>query len=319
MLARHAEDLFWTGRYLERAEDTARMLDVTYHGLLEGGSADEESAWRTLLEALHLAHPFYAAHPEISARAVAQFLVADPAQPSSIIAAIARARDNARTVREHLSTELWEALNSCFLELRARDLEAELAAQPHELYREVRTRCQTIAGAGSETMPRSDPYRFLLLGRLVERAEMTCRMLRVRTARRQPRGAFHDFLLVLNSVSALEAYTRAHGAEIDPARVIAFLLLAPDFPRSVLFCVRGADNLLEQLEGGAAIARPRRCVGRIRAELEYQDADELRAFGEHSVLDRAQAGIWEVAELVEECFFASGPAPQRHIFGSEMV
>jgi uncharacterized alpha-E superfamily protein len=289
MLSRHAEDLFWTGRYLERAEDTARMLDVTYHGLLEGGSSDTESAWRGLLEALHLAHPFYARHAELSPRAVAQFLVADVAQPSSIIAAIARARENARNVREHLSTEL---------------------------YREIRTRCQTIAGAGAETMPRSDPWRFMLLGRLIERAEMTCRMLRVRAPRRAARAAFHDFLLMLNSVSALEAYTRAHGAEIDPSRAIAFLLLAADFPRSVLYCVRAADAVLAQLEGGVPSARPRRTLGRIRAELEYQDADELRAFGERGVLDRAQAGIWEVAELVEESFFAAGPQPQRHIFGS---
>jgi uncharacterized alpha-E superfamily protein len=316
MLARHAADLFWTGRYLERAEDTARMLDVTYHGLLAGGSTDTESAWRMLLEALHLAHPFYAAHASLSPRAVAEFLVADVSQPSSIIAAIARARENARNVREHLSTELWEALNSCFLELRARDLEAELAAQPHELYREIRSRCQTIQGAGAETMPRSDPWRFLLLGRLIERAEMTCRMLRVRAPRRELRSGFHDFLLVLNSVSALEAYTRAHGADIDPSRVIAFLLLAGEFPRSVLYCVRATDTILAQLESGAPSARPRRTLGRMRAELEYQDADELRAFGERGVLDRAQAGIWEVAELVEESFFASGPQPQRHIFGS---
>ncbi|HTO52368.1 MAG TPA: alpha-E domain-containing protein [Myxococcota bacterium] len=316
MLARHAEDLFWAGRYLERAEDTTRMLDVTYHGLLEGGSSDVEAAWRNLLEALQLAHPFYAKHEQVSPRAVAEFLVADVAQSSSIIAAIARARENGRNVREHLSTELWETLNSCFLELRARDLVAELAAQPHELYREIRTRCQAIAGAASETMARSDPWRFLSLGRLVERAEMTCRMLRVRASRRDARTNFHDFLLVLNSVSALEAYTRAHGAEIDPARVIAFLLLAPDFPRSVLYCVRGADELLAELEGGVPTVRPRRTLGRIRAELEYQDADELRAFGDRTVLDRAQSGIWEVAELVEESFFASGPTPQRHIFGS---
>jgi uncharacterized alpha-E superfamily protein len=316
VLSRHAEDLFWAGRYLERAEDTARMLDVTYHGLLEGGSSDAESAWHTLLEALQLAHPFYARHAQVSPRAVAEFLVADVAQPSSIIAAIARARENARNVREHLSTELWEALNTCFLELRARDLEAELAAQPHELYREIRTRCHAIAGAAAETMPRADPWRFLLLGRLIERAEMTCRMLRVRSARRELRTTFHDFLLVLNSVSALEAYTRAHGADIDPARVIAFLLLSPDFPRSVLYCVRAADGLLAQLEAGVPTARPRRALGRMRAELEYQDAEELRAFGERTVLDRAQSGIWEVAELVEESFFASGPAAQRHIFGS---
>jgi uncharacterized alpha-E superfamily protein len=145
---------------------------------------------------------------------------------------------------------------------------------------------------------------------------MTCRMLRVRAPRRAARSAFHDFLLMLNSVSALEAYTRAHGAEIDPSRAIAFLLLAADFPRSVLYCVRSADVLLAQLEGGVPSARPRRTLGRIRAELEYQDADELRAFGERGVLDRAQSGIWEVAELVEESFFAAGPQPPRHIFGS---
>ena len=219
-------------------------------------------------------------------------------------------------MREHLSTELWEALNSCFLELRARDLEAELAAQPHELYREIRTRCQTVAGACAETMPRADPWRFLLLGRFIERAEMTCRMLRVRSSRGAVRSGLHDFLLVLNSVSAFEAYTRTHGADIDPARVIAFLLLAPDFPRSVLYCVRGIDQVLEQLDAGALSARARRALGRIRAELEYHDPDELRAFAERGVLDRTQAGIWEVAERVEESFFASGPQPQRHIFGS---
>jgi len=316
MLARHAEDLFWTGRYLERAEDTARMLDVTYHGLLEGGSTDAASAWHLLLEALHLAHPFHSRHESVSPRAVAEFLVCDLAQPSSIVAAIARARENARNVREHLSTELWDAVNTCFLELRARDLQAEVGGQPHELYREIRTRCQTIAGACAETMPRGDPWRFLLLGRLIERAEMTCRMLRARSSRRAVRSGFHDFLLVLNSVSAFEAYTREHGADIDPARVISFLLLAPDFPRSVLYCVRGTDKVLEQLDAGAPSARARRTLGRIRAELEYQDPEELRAFGERGVLDRAQAGIWEVAERVEESFFASGPQPQRHIFGS---
>jgi uncharacterized alpha-E superfamily protein len=316
VLARHAEDLYWTGRYLERAEDTARMLDVTYHGLLEGGGRDPQAAWRALLEALHLAQPYFAQHRTVTPAAVAEFLVADESQPSSIIAAIARARDNGRNVREHLSTELWEALNTCHLELRGKDLRAELAFQPHELYRAIRTRCQTIAGAGSETMPRRDPWRFLVLGRLVERAEMTCRMLRARANGAAARTAFHDWLLVLNSVSALEAYTRSNGAEIDPGRVIAFLLLSDEFPRSVLSCLRGADTLLGQLDRDGPHARPRRGLGRVRSELEYHDADELRGHGIQPVLDRTQAGIWEVAELIEARYFAAGPAPQRHVFGA---
>src|SRR5262249_58234578 len=103
---------------------------------------------------------------------------------------------------------------------------------------------------------------------------------------------FHDFLLVLNSVSAFEAYTREHGADIDPARVIAFLLLAPDFPRSVLYCVRGTDTVLEQLDAGAPSARARRTLGRIRAELEYQDPDELRAFCHLSLLHHPHVALF---------------------------
>ena len=118
MLARHAEDLFWTGRYLERAEDTARLLDVTYHGLLEGGASEAGMAWQEVLDALQLSYLFRARHRGVTAEAVEAFLVLDQTHASSIAAAITRARENARNVREHLSTELWDALNSTWRRTR---------------------------------------------------------------------------------------------------------------------------------------------------------------------------------------------------------
>jgi len=317
MLSRHAEDLFWAGRYLERAEDTARLLDVTYHGLLEGGGSDAPMALQEVLDALHLSSAFRSRHRKVTAAAVEQFLVLDESHSSSIVAAISRARENGRNVREHLSTELWEALNTTYLDLRAEGRAEELAAHPHEFYRRVRSRCQLVAGAASETMARRDAWRFLLLGRLVERAEMTCRLLRVRAPRANGDDAhddIHYWLVMLNAVSALESYARRFGAEITPARVLEFLVLAPDFPRSVLFCLRGIETQLGGLEGGVAAPALRRALSRIRAELEYQDVAELLDRGAVAALERTRRGIAEISERIESCYFANGPIPERHVY-----
>ncbi|HYB12059.1 MAG TPA: alpha-E domain-containing protein, partial [Myxococcota bacterium] len=165
MLARHAEDLFWAGRYIERAEDTARLLDVTYHGLLESPLLDAESAWCELLELLYLDQAFEAKGLPVTASAVTEFLVLDPDNAGSIVRSVARARDNARNVRERISTELWEAINTLFLELRARDLRADLEREPYQLYGFVKSRCHAISGVSAETMSRDDGWRFFLLGR----------------------------------------------------------------------------------------------------------------------------------------------------------
>ena len=133
MLARHAEDLFWAGRYIERAEDTARLLDVTYHGMLESPLLDPASAWRELLELLYLEQAFAAKGLPVTDSAVTEFLVLDPGNAGSIVRSVARARDNARNVRERISTELWEAINILFLELHARDLRADLEREPYQL------------------------------------------------------------------------------------------------------------------------------------------------------------------------------------------
>src|ERR1700686_2822637 len=157
------------------------MLDVTYHGLLESPLADSREVWLALLRVLQLEEGFTERGGGGTTGAEGTgFLVPETPHPGSIIAAVARARDDARNVRERISTELWEAINTFYLELRGRDLRADLEREPYGLYRIVKSRCQAVIGVAAETMARDDGWRFLQLGRLLERAEMTTRLARVR-------------------------------------------------------------------------------------------------------------------------------------------
>ena len=183
----------------------------------------------------------------------------------------------------------------------------------------MRSRCQLVAGVAAETMARLDAWRFFLLGRLVERAEMTCRLLRVRapyTNESDAHDEIHYWLVLLNAVSALESYTRRFGAEIAPSKVLEFLVLSPEFPRSVLFCLRAAETQLCALEGGVAAPSVQRALSRLRADLEYQDVGVLLARGAEDALERTRQGIASVAERIESCYFATGPSPERHVYES---
>lgn len=304
MLARLAENLFWAGRYLERAEDTALMLDVTYHGRLESPPEEVGIVWWGLLEVLHLADVFSERHDQATDQTVAEFLVLDQGNPGSIAASVGLVRENMRSVRELVSTELWQAVNTFWLDLRARDLRSDLAEQPHELYRTVKLRCHTIYGVASETMPRDDGWRFMVLGRMLERAEMTCRLLNVRCAQltASPHAGFHDWVGVLKSASGFEAYRKSYKATMDPDRVVEFLLTGEHFPRSVLFCLRAAEANLAKLGPLGVVTPPQRLLGRLRAELEYRDIDELLS-DLHRFLDSAQEQVWAVAEAVADQFF----------------
>ena len=247
MLSRHAEDLYWVGRYVERAEDTARMLDVTYHNLLESPGDGAETTWGELLEVLYV-NALYTGPLESSA--VSSYLVADRTNPGSIISAVERARDNARGLRDRISTELWEAINVFHLDLARADFHLDLDRRAYEVFRSIKSRCQLISGVAAQTMPRDEGYRFMLLGLLLERAEMTCRLLSVRYARLaggDGQSGFHAWVSVLKSVSAYEAYLKAHDASLDPTDVLQFLLLDQEFPRSVLYCLQQVERLIDQL------------------------------------------------------------------------
>ncbi|MEX2532500.1 MAG: alpha-E domain-containing protein [Nitriliruptoraceae bacterium] len=329
MLARLAENLFWAGRYLERAEDTTRLVDVTYHTLLEAREGEVERSWEQLLEMLHLEEAYGEApiHPH----EVVRFLVLERAQPSSIIASVASARENIRSVRELVSSELWQAVNELHLLLRSRDHYEELADQPFQLFDDIRRMCMTVAGVSAETMPRDEGWQFMMLGRMLERAEMTCRLIDVRyaqlavietTSRTSApidadvtggahREDLHQWVALLKSASAFEAYRRRYRSSMDPADVVEFLLLEEDLPRSVLYSLTEAMALLEALTDGRA-SRAARLLGLAASSLRYRDIGELFAEGLHDHLDDMQRRVGHVAEAVANEFFRHAPVGTMH-------
>ncbi len=307
MLARHAESLFWAGRYIERAESTARMLDVTYHTHLEAMSVSDTAAWFDLLKILNLDMAFSRSDRTLQAEAVSEFLVFDPDNPGTIRSNVTNARENLRAVRELVSTELWEAINAFHLRVSARDLQDDVSGEPHELYAMVRTQCQALAGVANETMPRDESWNFLSLGWMLERSIMTLRLLLVRYSQLVTAGAaggFHHWVSTLKSASGSEAFRRRYRASMDPADVVAFLLMYPQFPRSVLFGLQSAEKALGWIErSSASTSRPQRLLGRLRADVEYLDVDELLA-GDLSVyLNKIEHDIRQVAGAIEVTYF----------------
>ncbi len=333
MLARLAENLFWAGRHVERAEDTARMVDVTYHTLLESPPAEVERTWAQLLDVLHVADAY--GNRPLTGSEVMAFLVLDGSHPSSITTSVGRARANVRSVRELVSSELWESVNDLYLALTARDLRRDLDDQPYELFGAIRRDCMTIYGVASETMPRDEGWRFMAVGRMLERAEMTCRLLDVRYAQLEalagssqrlngtdspyPHGAdrtdFHQWTAVLKSASSLEAYRRRYRSSMDPADVVEFLLLEPGLPRSVMFCLTGALRQLEVLCGDRP-SRAARRLGRSVAALKYRDVTELFEVGLHELLETVQDDVASVTQAVTDEFFQHQPGGALRAFSA---
>jgi uncharacterized alpha-E superfamily protein len=302
MLSRIAESLFWIGRYLERAEDTARLLNVTYHTTLESTTSDAAGdPWAELLTLLYLDEE----GEGIDRERVARFVAADRSNPGSIASLVGRARDNARGVREWLTTELWEELNSFYLELASMDLVRALEARPYAVCELVRRRCETVIGVATVAMPRTEGYQFMTLGQLLERAGITARLLAVWHRRMLGMGGtagFVEWTKVLRSASAYEAYLREHHAMFDGSRVIPFLLGARELPRSVLYCLEVAERQLLSLAQGPYGRTSLRAMGRVRSEVEYVEpalaGEELAGY-----LTRLESAIQELGTLIEADYF----------------
>ncbi|UCG41283.1 MAG: alpha-E domain-containing protein [Acidimicrobiia bacterium] len=315
MLSRHAENLFWIGRYVERAEDTARLLDVTYHGVLEAASErPPEVQWRELLETLLLDDEVSDA--DTAGDRVGSLLIADREFPGSVTSMIGMARENARTTREWLSVEVWEALNDLHLEVRNMDLGRLTRDQPYEVLQRVRSGCQAVIGAVDSSMHRSEGYRFLIAGQRLERALITTRVLAVwqrRLGEFGTQAAFAEWVRLLKSVSAYEAYLRIHRASMDGRRVLQFLLRDTDFPRSVLHCVALIERLLTEIGRDRQPADLRRAVGQVRSAVEFVDPDvegaDLGRF-----LAEVEAGLLTVSDEVEAVYFRPRAASLMHSF-----
>jgi len=304
VLTRIAESLYWFGRYVERAEDTARILDVHYHLLLEDPDVDEEAACRALLEVMGVApQPDGVA---LDADDVTRLLAYDPSYGGSIVGAITAAWENARGAREALSAETWWSVNATYNALPdAREM-AE-GYSPHTFFDWIKERSAILVGLAESTMSRDDGWRFYVLGRSLERVDMTTRLLLARCGDLSPDA---DWVTTLACCSAYEAFLRTYRRAVDPALVVEFLLLDRLFPRSAFHALVMAESCLAELEPSAGRAgfgdEARRCLGRARTNLEFLRLDELMEdLPGH--LHSLQTACAEAATTVGRRFFGSAP------------
>jgi uncharacterized alpha-E superfamily protein len=268
MLSRIAESLFWIGRYVERADDTARILDAFLARILEDPWVDEDAACRSLLAILGTAPT---QEQRLTSGDVLELMAFDAANPSSITGAMDAARDNARGARETISSEMWECLNVTWHTLPSRRVAAERLG-PALFLGYVRERSAVLAGLAESTMSRDDGWRFLVLGRCLERVDMTSRLLSIQAL--TPEYAT-EWRTVLRACGADESFLRTHGGEVVPQRVAEFLLLDRLFPRSALHALTEAEECLEALapstERAGMADAARRPVGQARTRLEYAE------------------------------------------------
>jgi uncharacterized alpha-E superfamily protein len=300
LLSRIAETLFWTGRYIERADDTARMVDVYVHRMLEESQADEDAGCSALLAVLGMPAP-----PDVRldiSTALDQ-LAYDQKNPSAIAGAVLAARSGGRSVREVISGEMWECLNVTALGLPGQRMAAERLS-PHVYLQFIRERAALFFGLADSTMSHDDAWRFLVLGRSVERVDMTARMLLARlpvTSSDELEGP-----TLLRACGAYESFIRTRSWTRGAGQVAEFLILNRQFPRSVLHALVSAEECLAALDPsppGAGMADlARRPIGRMRTQLEYADPqllpDQLA-----DVLVALQQACLEASEAITERYF----------------
>jgi uncharacterized alpha-E superfamily protein len=322
MLSRTADNLFWMCRYVERAENTARMLDVTLQmSLLPQDAAARERSWRALMRISELQTLFDERYPEGSARDILSFMVREPDNPSSIYACLRAARESARAVRGSLTTEVWETYNGTWLEL-LRHLQTGLPERnPGEFFEWVKFRSHVARGVTLGTMLEDEALYFMRLGMYLERADNTARMLDVKFHEYEdeseavradaPRGAavqreFYRWAAILGSVSGLEVYRKVYREAITPDRVAELLILRGDMPRSLLNSLQVVSKHLA-LVSNAHSAETERRAGMLCAELQYGRLEEIMNGSLHRFLEKFLDSINDLGNRISKDFLLSMP------------
>lgn len=308
MLSRVAESLYWMARYLERAEHTSRLIAVKLESMIEQTPGDAETSWVRVVAAMS-ATEFVPEDP--SAFEITKALAFERRNPSSLISSLAAARENARQVREQLSTEVWEHLNRLYLRLRPVTTEGIWVHQPARLFRDVLQELQTLEGVTFSTLSHGEGWWFLELGRYIERAQLVSRLLDIHYgimapgyAAPPPAPKYFDWLVLLKLCTAFEPYCKAHTAAILPERIAEFLLFDAEFPHSVRFAVDRVRDALAHVAPGAPPARRAHCerlAGRLKASVDFGQVDELMG----GSTDRFLTDISDQCEQIHGAIFSA--------------
>ena len=308
MLSRTADHLFWMARYTERAENTARMLDVNIQTQLLPQSAEAaEQSWRAVLGISELEPSFDAKYGLLTRKDVLDFMVRDPLNPSSIASCLTSARENARAVRGTLTTEVWETLNTTWLDMNLLLKDGVLERDPAEFFEWVKHRSHLSRGVTIGTMLKDEAFYFIRLGTFLERADNTARLLDVKFhgTGREPLAAtetdFYHWAAVLRSVSAFETYRKAFSDVITPERVAELLILRGDMPRSLMACLTEVVNNLEQVRNDVS-CETERYAGRLHAGLRFNSIDDIMQRGLHDFLTEFLEQVYELGNRVSRDF-----------------
>ncbi len=305
MLSRTADHLFWMARYTERAENTARILDVNYQASLLPPAPDvADQGWLAMLEVTELAATYASRHASVNREDVIDFMSCELDHPSSILSCLRAARENARAVRGALTTPLWETINTTWLEARQLADDGALRRDPAGFFEWVKFRSHLARGVEVGTMLKDEAFHFMRLGTFLERADNTARLLDVKF-RAAGDGAghedFYQWAAVLRSVSAFETYRKVFRSVITPERVAQLLIVQPDMPRSLVASVREVVAILAQVRNRRSAETERR-AGRLHAELKYARIEDILAVGVHGWLGDFLRRVNEVGEGIRRDF-----------------
>jgi uncharacterized alpha-E superfamily protein len=324
MLSRVANSIYWMSRYIERTENVARFIEVNLHLMLDMPS--DGGQWEPLVSTTGDLELFEERYGKAAKDNVLKFLTFDKENPNSILSTLTYVRENARSIREIISSEMWEQINKFYYFVRDAAQSGIATDMPQDFYSRVKAESHLFAGITDSTMNRGEDWHFARLGRLIERADKTSRIIDVKYFILLPNPEYIgtpidniQWAALLKSASALDMYRRKYE-QITPDSVVQFLMLDRFFPRAILYCVINAESSLHSITGtpvGTFHNEAERRMGRLHAELNYARIDEIIKEGLHEYLDKFQTELNNVGDAIKDTFLAVSPAVPNKDGGKE--
>ncbi|NTW51703.1 MAG: alpha-E domain-containing protein [Chlorobiaceae bacterium] len=320
MLSRVAESLFWMSRYFERAENTARFLDVNFNLMLDLNSitdVDHPNYWKPLIMVMSNLDNFNAHYQEYNVHTVTDYLVFNRQNTSSILSSISMARENARSIIESISSEMWEQVNNLYHFLQSVTPQ-QVHTDPYSFYKEIKNASHLFQGITDNTFSRNEGWDFVQIGKYLERADNAARLIDVKYHMLMPKRGQHldlvkdsvdiiQWMAVLKSCSALEAFRKVYLSKIDPDNILRFLILDRTFPRSITFSICAAQEALWRISGSSLhryVNNVDRLIGKTDAELSYTTVEDIFHKGVHEFLEEIEHGLIRIGEQLHLLYFA---------------
>ena len=318
MLSRVADSLYWMSRYIERAENNARLADVNLEFLLDLANqpqADAQQQWNPIISSLEENELFVALYDELDGKAAIDFVTLQENNPNSIYSCLTLARENARTTREQISSEMWEQINQLYLFVESDRGKKLLRSSPFEFFKRITVGSHLFQGVTDSTMTHGEGWDFIRIGKLLERADCTSRILDVKYHILLPSGEkvggnidTIQWMAVLKSCSALEAYRKAYVGQVAPWKVAEFIITHPAFPRSIRFSVDYFDAALHHISGSIESKytnEAERLSGQLRYDLDYVTIADIFDVGLHEYLEQIQERLVEISDALHSTYCAS--------------